>query len=151
LTIYGRAVTPGPELGDEVRHLDGVLGAAARAGHHEGVFGPDDLLLEQLLAGSTRVAHELTSRVLDPLVAQDPDGIFVATLRTYLGCGSVPETAEHEVVHRTWRRIVLMIPDAIEPVDEIPTTSVGKLDKNVFRGQLDVVLDRSASATEGRR
>lgn len=99
LTVYGRAVTPGPELSAEVRHLDGVLSAAARAGHHEGVFGPDDLLLEQLLAGSTRVAHELASRVLDPLVAQDPDGIFVATLRTYLGCGSVPETAEHEVVH----------------------------------------------------
>ena len=34
-----------------------------------------------------------------------------------------------------------MIPDAIEPVDEIPKTSVGKLDKKVLRSQLDVVLD----------
>jgi fatty-acyl-CoA synthase len=33
------------------------------------------------------------------------------------------------------------LPDAIEIVDEIPKTSVGKLDKKVLRGQIDVVLD----------
>ena len=33
------------------------------------------------------------------------------------------------------------LPDAVEIVAEIPKTSVGKLDKKVIRGQLDVVLD----------
>lgn len=99
LATYGRAVTPGPELAAEVRHVEAVMAAASRGGHAEGVFGPDDLLLEQLLAGSERVAGDLATRVLDPLVAQDPDGIFVATLRTYLGCGSVPETAAQQMVH----------------------------------------------------
>ncbi|MFA9444205.1 PucR family transcriptional regulator [Egicoccus sp. AB-alg6-2] len=99
LTTYGRAVAPGPELLAEVRHVEAVLLAAERAGHLEGAFGPDDLLLEQLLAGSERVVDGLAARVLDPLVAQDPDGIFVATLRTYLASGSIPETAEVHVVH----------------------------------------------------
>jgi hypothetical protein len=99
LTTYGRAVAPGPELLAEVRHVEAVLAAAERAGHLSGVFGPGDLLLEQLLAGSERVATDLASRVLDPLQAQDADGVFVATLRTYLACGSVPETARDQVVH----------------------------------------------------
>ncbi len=99
LTLWGRAVAPGPELRAEVRHVESVLVSAARAGHEEGAFGPDDLLLEQLLAGSARVASALHVRILDPLVAQDPDGIFLTTLHTYLGCGSVPETATHEVIH----------------------------------------------------
>ncbi len=99
LTVSGRAVAPGPELGAEVHHLESVLSSAVRAGHDEGVFGPGELLLEQLLAGSPRVAEDVAARVLGPLIAQDADGIFVDTLRTYLGCGSVPETAEHEVVH----------------------------------------------------
>lgn len=99
LATFGRAVSPGPELLAEVRHVDAVLDAASRAGHLEGVFGPGDLLLEQLLAGSERVALDLASRVLDPLAAQDPDGVFTATLHTYLGCGSVPETATEMVVH----------------------------------------------------
>jgi sugar diacid utilization regulator len=99
LTTFGRAVTPGPELLTEVRHVEAVLAAATRAGHLQGVFGPDDLLLEQLLAGSERVAGDLAARVLDPLAAQDPDGVFTATLRTYLGSGSVPETAAEHVVH----------------------------------------------------
>jgi hypothetical protein len=99
LTTYGRAVAPGPELLAEVRHVEAVLAAAERAGHLAGVFGPGDLLLEQLLAGSERVATDLAARVLDPLQAQDPDGVFEATLRTYLACGSVPETAEEQVVH----------------------------------------------------
>lgn len=99
LVTFGRAVSPGPELLAEVRHVDAVLAAAARAGHLDGVFGPGDLLLEQLLASSERVAVDLASRVLDPLAAQDPDGVFTATLHSYLGCGSVPETAADQVVH----------------------------------------------------
>lgn len=99
LTTFGRAVTPGPELAVEVRHIDTVLAVAVRAGNLEGVFGPDDLLLEQLLAGSARMASDIASRVLDPLVAHDPDGVLAATLRTYLACGSIPETAAQQVVH----------------------------------------------------
>jgi hypothetical protein len=99
ITTHGRAVAPGPELGAEVRHVEGVLAAAVRAGDLEGVFGPQDLLLEQLLAGSERGSGELAARVLDPLAAQDPDGIFRSTLRAYLASGSVPDTAKLVVVH----------------------------------------------------
>lgn len=99
LTTHGRAVAPGPELVAEVRHVEGVLDAARRAAAIEGVFGPEDLLLEQLIAGSERVARIVANRVLDPLESQDPDGIFRTTLATYLACGSVPETAATVVVH----------------------------------------------------
>jgi sugar diacid utilization regulator len=72
---------------------------ASRAGHLEGVFGPDDLLLAQLLARNERMAACISNRILEPLVASDPDGIFVATLQTYLATGSVPDTAAEQVVH----------------------------------------------------
>ena len=99
LATFGRPCAPGPELGAEVRHIEGVLAAAARSGHLDGMFGPDDLLLEQLLAASQRVTDTLAGRVLDPLAAQDPDGVFLDTLRTYLACGSVPQTAADQTVH----------------------------------------------------
>jgi hypothetical protein len=70
LATYGRPVAPGPELLAEVRHIDATLDTAAGAGHLDGVFGPDDLLLEQLLAGNDRVATSFAGRVLDPLVAE---------------------------------------------------------------------------------
>ncbi len=99
LTTFGCAAAPGPELLTEVRHIEAVLAAAERAGRTAGVFGPDDLLLEQLLAASQRVTDTLAGRVLDPLAAQDPDGVFLDTLRTYLACGSVPQTAADQTVH----------------------------------------------------
>jgi len=33
------------------------------------------------------------------------------------------------------------LPDAVEVVEQIPTTSVGKLDKKVLRSQVDLTLD----------
>ncbi|HEX9889042.1 MAG TPA: helix-turn-helix domain-containing protein [Nitriliruptorales bacterium] len=97
--VWGSPRPVGDGLGDEVRHVGTVLEAARATGHTEGVFGPDDLLLAQLLSGHGRVADQLRERVLRPLVERDPDGVFRATLRTYAACGSVPETAEAEVVH----------------------------------------------------
>ena len=75
------------------------MAESERTGHLDGVFGPDDLLLEQLVAGADRISVDLAERVLAPLRAQDPDGVFITTLRTYLGSGSIPETAAEEMVH----------------------------------------------------
>lgn len=97
--VWGNPRPVGNGLSDEVRHLSALVDAARTAGHRDGVFGPDDLLVEQLLAGRTRVTDQLRTRILEPLAERDPDGVFRATLRTYARCGSVPETAEAEVVH----------------------------------------------------
>jgi fatty-acyl-CoA synthase len=65
-------------------------------------------------------------RPLAVLVAADPsDPPTLESVRSFLA----------DRVARWW------LPDAIEVVDEIPKTSVGKLDKKVIRGRLDVVLD----------
>jgi fatty-acyl-CoA synthase len=65
-------------------------------------------------------------RPLAVLVAADPtDPPTLESVRSFLA----------DRVVKWW------LPDAIELVDEIPKTSVGKLDKKVIRGQLDVVLD----------
>jgi acyl-CoA synthetase (AMP-forming)/AMP-acid ligase II len=52
-----------------------------------------------------------------------------------------PPTLESVRAFLTDRVAKWWLPDAIELVDEIPKTSVGKLDKKVIRGKLDVVLD----------
>jgi fatty-acyl-CoA synthase len=65
-------------------------------------------------------------RPLAVLVAADPDD---------------PPTLESVRAFLTDRVARWWLPDAIELVDEIPKTSVGKLDKKVIRGKLDVVLD----------
>ena len=64
-----------------------------------GAYGPDELLVEQLLLGNARVARALRERVVDVLLARDPSGAVVSTLRRYLATGWVPETARLEVVH----------------------------------------------------
>jgi fatty-acyl-CoA synthase len=65
-------------------------------------------------------------RPLAVLVAADPaDPPTLESVRAFLA----------DRVAKWW------LPDAIELVDEIPKTSVGKLDKKVIRGQLDVVLE----------
>ncbi len=59
----------------------------------------------------------------------------------------VPADPEHPPTLEEVRAFLLdrvakwWLPDGLELVDEIPKTSVGKLDKKVLRGQLDVVLD----------
>ncbi|MCA1713244.1 MAG: helix-turn-helix domain-containing protein [Actinobacteria bacterium] len=99
LIAWGRPATCGRGLLEEVRQVEQLLLTAIAEGHAEGTFGPDDLLVEQLLLGNERVADALRRRVADVLVARDPAGVLVGTLRTYLATGSVPETARTEHVH----------------------------------------------------
>lgn len=99
LVAWGDPAAPGAALLDEVQRVETVIEAARNAGHTVGAFGPDDLLVERLLATDGRVAAALRRRVLVPLAERDPDGVFAATLRTYLATGSVPATAGREHVH----------------------------------------------------
>lgn len=99
VAAYGSPAAPGPELLAEVGHAEQLLAAARAQGHTSGTFGPDDLLVEQLLHADERVAATLRRRVVDALAGRDHDGLVTATVRTYLSCGSIPETARHEHVH----------------------------------------------------
>ena len=99
LTAWGRPALCGRALTDEVRQVEQLLLTAVAEGHTEGAFGPDDLLVEQLLLGNDRVAEALRRRVVDVLVARDPSGALVGTLQTYLSTGSIPQTARTEHVH----------------------------------------------------
>ncbi len=97
LVAWGRAAVCGPALRAEVTSVEQLLGTALAQGRHEGAFGPDDLLVEQLLLGNARVADALRRRVLDVLRARDD--VLVETLASYLETGSVPETARRGHVH----------------------------------------------------
>jgi hypothetical protein len=99
VTAWGRPAQCGRELLEEVRQVEQLLVTALAEGHEDGGFGPDDLLVEQLLLGNDRVAGALRRRVADVLAAKDASGVLVATLRHYLATGSVPETARRELVH----------------------------------------------------
>ncbi len=99
LTCWGRPASCGRALLDEVQHVERLMLTALAEGRREGAFGPDDLLVEQLLLGNERVAGALRRRVLALLEARDTGGVVVQTLRTYLATGSVPETARRELVH----------------------------------------------------
>lgn len=96
---YGTAAAPGPDLLREVGTAETLLSAARGAGLRSGAFGPDDLLIEQLLAANPRVATSLRRRVRDALAGRDHDGLITSTLRAFLETGSVPDTAKREVVH----------------------------------------------------
>ena len=82
-----------------MHHVEQLLLTALAEGQDEGAFGPDDLLVEQLLLGNARVAKSLRRGVLEALAGRDPGGSLLDTLRTFLDTGSVPETARREVVH----------------------------------------------------
>jgi len=99
LLTWGRPAAPGPGLLSEVTHVEELVAAARSDGRSSGAFGPDELLVEQLLLGNARVARALRERVVEVLLARDPSGAVVSTLRRYLATGSVPETARLEVVH----------------------------------------------------
>ncbi len=99
VTCWGRPATCGRMLLEEVQQVERLLLTALAEGHESGHFGPDDLLVEQLLLGNERVAGALRRRVVDVLAARDAGGVVVQTLRTYLETGSIPETARREVVH----------------------------------------------------
>ena len=93
LVTFGRPAAPGPDLTREVAAVESLMGAAHRAGVRSGRFGPDDLLLEQLLAGAPAATEVLRARVLGALEGRDHGGLITSTLRTFLVTGSVPETA----------------------------------------------------------
>ena len=96
---YGAPAAPGPDLLHEVGTAETLLSAARAADHTSGAFGPDDLLVEQLLAANPRVAASIRRRVRDALAGRDHDGLITSTLCTFLETGSVPDTAKREVVH----------------------------------------------------
>ncbi len=99
VSAWGRPALCGRALLEEVRHVERLLVTALAEGHLDGAFGPDDLLVEQLLLGNERVADALRRRVADVLLARDASGVVVATLRRYVASGSIPETARAEHVH----------------------------------------------------
>ncbi len=99
LVAWGTPAAPGPALLAEVGHVEAQLAAAEAAGLVDTAVGPEDLLVEQLLAGNDRVADALRRRVHSALAARDPGGLLSRTLATYLSCGSVPDTARREFVH----------------------------------------------------
>ncbi|MDX6224213.1 MAG: hypothetical protein QOE64_589 [Frankiales bacterium] len=99
LLAWGRPAGPGSALLSEVTHVEELVAAARSDGRATGALGPEELLVEQLLLGNTRVALALRERVVDVLLARDPSGAVVSTLRRYLATGSIPETARLEVVH----------------------------------------------------
>jgi hypothetical protein len=99
LVAWGCSAHCGRELLEEVRHVEQLLVTAIAEGHREGAFGPDDLLVEQLLLGNERVSGALRRRVADVLATRDAAGVLGGTLRTYLATGSIPETARRELVH----------------------------------------------------
>lgn len=99
LVAWGRPAPCGRALCEEVRQVERLLVTATAEGHAEGAFGPDDLLVEQLLLGNDRVAGALRRRVVDVLQSRDPAGVLESTLRRYLATGSIPETARTEHVH----------------------------------------------------
>jgi PucR C-terminal helix-turn-helix domain len=99
VTAWGRPALCGRSLLEEVQHVEALLVTALAEGHIEGAFGPDDLLVEQLLLGNERVAEALRRRVLNVLVSRDASGVLVTTLQHFLTTGSVPETARREHVH----------------------------------------------------
>ena len=99
VVAWGRPAPCGPSLRDEVNHVEQLLVTALAEGHVGGAFGPDDLLVEQLLLGNERVADALRRAVADVLLARDASGALVGTLRCFLATGSVPETARREHIH----------------------------------------------------
>jgi hypothetical protein len=99
LLAWADPAPPGPALLVEVGHAETLLHAARGSGETIGAFGPEDLLLEQLLVGNARVSAALGRRVRDALAGRDHDGLITSTLRSYLSCGSVGDTAKSEVVH----------------------------------------------------
>jgi hypothetical protein len=98
LAVWTRPAASGSALAGAVGDLESALAAARAAGRTTGIYGPDDLLLERLLVATPAVSAVLTA-TMQRLAGRDPDGILRATLRAYLACGSVPETARQLVIH----------------------------------------------------
>lgn len=96
--VVGLPAEPGLELAKELRRTESLLAVALKVAG-PGWYGPDDLLLERLVGGSPQVAESLVRLIVTPLRVADRGAMVESTLRTFLRTGSVPETAEIEVVH----------------------------------------------------
>jgi hypothetical protein len=96
--IWGRAAPPGPSLRAEVEHLERLAEVVVGRGL-TGVFGPSDLLIEQIVASNPRLETMLVDEVLGPALRADRSGQLLSTLRAYLETGSVAETAKQEITH----------------------------------------------------
>lgn len=94
----GEPAEPGVALAGELRRTEALLKVALDLGK-TGWFGADDLLLERLVGGNPAVAEALARLVLEPLRRADRGGLTESTLRRFLESGSIPETAELELVH----------------------------------------------------
>lgn len=99
LITWSEQAAPGSPLLHQVGRTELLMQAARASGAKSGVFGPQDLLIEQLLVGNPSVTAALHARVLDALAGRDHDGLITSTLRSYLETGSVSATATSEVVH----------------------------------------------------
>lgn len=95
---HGEAATPGRDLLDQVVRAEAVLQTAARLGR-TGRLGPGDLALHRAVAEHDGLGEHLRSRVLDPLVEADKDGVFRETLRAYLADGAIRTVADALFVH----------------------------------------------------
>ena len=98
LVVWGHPSAPGTALRGEIEHAERVLAAASARGL-DGVRGPDDLLIEQLILSDRRSAGVLDHTVLAPLRAKDAGGAIVATLKAFIETGSIPAAAQRVVVH----------------------------------------------------
>lgn len=106
LAVTGQPAPPGPELTDEVRRTELLVDVAERDGEVTGgqaadrrdrrTIAPDDLPLERLVVAAGTVADQLAARLLAPLTGR-PE--LLATLRTYLDAGSIPDVAATLDVH----------------------------------------------------
>ncbi len=92
LVVHGVGAAPGPALALSAHETQQLLSTALRLGI-TGVVGPDDLLLERLVAESDAVPRWLDDHVLRSLRAGDRSGNIEPTLVAYLQTGSVPVTA----------------------------------------------------------
>ena len=98
LMVRGVCGPAGPSLLRAVQSVDATARAGLASGQVAGALGPDDLLVPRLLAADAELSLRLRRR-LDGLASKDGGGVLVATLRTYLENGSIPETARIHDVH----------------------------------------------------
>lgn len=98
LAVRGVPAAPGAALALSAHETQQLLSTALRLGIM-GVVGPDDLLLERLVAKSDAVPRWLDDHVLRSLRAGDRSGNIEPTLVAYLQTGSVPATAASVHAH----------------------------------------------------
>lgn len=95
--VCGEPSPPGADLLAEYHHAEHLLTVVQRHGR-AGVHGPDDLVMEQLLAAAPRAGAAL-ARCIVALRDHDRSRVIEDTLRAWLESGSIPATAATVAVH----------------------------------------------------